>query len=535
MADNTYTIPELDQIGSIDIADLLIIEDVSLDKTFKTSIFTLFTPLRLNKPNDNIGIGYNPNAQYKFGVSGESEFQGNITASNVFMQQLTAAGLATFSTYGSGNNILNEAPYLLGVDVDGNLKEVELSALSGSDNLGDHTATQSLDLNSQSLINALVLKAAVGTIRVKNSSDEDIFVFGEISEVPYNVSKINFIAEDDLFFTKYGDGTLLDNSSPYLLGVTSNGTVKEVEFSAVSPIVIQNEVSTGDPLYTSIKTIGFDVGQLKVGKEYAIESDLARVELPNGDFAYPKMMVINRGDNTADADMIENKINYLTTKASDAWQKSGILQGVVPADRNLVFTTNAYGTTTIGPNHSISPSDRVDADDIVKSSLFVGSSAIAPFTSSDSQLVIADGQWSERGDRMISMTNFRSYVFGAVPSKIFSQKESNYTFDIKDGYTCIVEIEAITKVNSIGDSSLSIGDVCMVQAKYIVDNNSGVISTKKVGSDTSTALGLTTLSLATSISTDPTNKTATIFITATNLGTNGSALGSVKANFTWIK
>jgi hypothetical protein len=177
----------------------------------------------------------------------------------------------------------------------------------------------------------------------------------------------------------------------------------------------------------------------------------------------------------------------------------------------------------------------VDADDIVKSSLFVGSSAVAPFTSSDSQLVIADGQWSERGDRMISMTNLRVYVLGAVPSRIFSQKESGYTFDIKDGYTCIVEIEAITKVDSIGDSSLSIGDICMVQAKYIVDNNSGVISTKKVGSDTSTPLGITTLSLATSISTDPSNKTASIFITATNLGTNGSALGSVKANFTWIK
>ena len=535
MADNTYTIPELDQIGSIDIADLLIIEDVSLDKTFKTSIFTLFNPLRLNKQNDNIGIGYNPVAQYKFGVSGESEFQGNMTASNISMQQLTAAGAVTLSTYGSGSNILNTAPYLLAVDADGVLKEVELSTLSGSDNLGDHTATESLDLNSQSIINALVLKAAVGTIRVKNSSDEDIFVFGEAGEVPYNTSKIDFIAEDDLFFTKYGDGTLLDNSSPYLLGVTANGTVKEVEFSAVSPIVIQNEVSTGNPLYTFTKTIGFDIGQLKVGKQYGVLTDFSTIVLPNGDFAYSKLMVINRGDNTADADMIENKINYLTTKMSDAWQKSGILQGVSSADKDLVFAINSYGTTTIGPNHSISPANRVDADDIVKSSLFVGSSAIAPFSSSDSQLVIADGQWAERGDRMISMTNFRSYVLGATPSRIYSQKEPSYTFDIKDGYTCIVEVEAITKVDSIGDSSLSIGDVCMVQAKYIVDNNSGVISTKKVGSDTSTALGLTTLSLATSISTDPSNKTATIFITATNLGTNGGALGSVKANFTWIK
>jgi hypothetical protein len=535
MADNTYTIPELDQIGSIDIADLLIIEDVSLDKTFKTSILTLFNPLRLNKQGDNIGIGYNPNAQYKFGVSGASEFQGDMTAANISMQQLIAAGAVTFSNYGSGNNILNTAPYLLAVDSNGDLKEVELSVLSASDNLGDHTATESLNLDSQSIVNALVLKAAVGTIRVKNSADEDIFVFGETSEVPYNTSKIDFIAEDDLFFTKFGDGTLLDNSSPYLLGVTSSGTVKEVEFSAVSPIVIQNEVSTGDPLYTSIKTIGFDIGQLKVGKEYGILTDLARVELPNGDFAYPKMMVINRGDNTADADMIENKVNYLTANISDAWQKAGVLQGVSSSDRNLVFSTNSYGTTTIGPNHSISPSDRIDADDIVKSSLFVGSSAVAPFSSSDSQLVIADGQWSERGDRMISMTNLRSFVFGAVPSKIFSQKEPNYTFDIKDGYTCIVEIEAITKVDSVGDSSLSIGDVCMVQAKYIVDNNSGVISTKKVGSDSFTALGLTTLELATSISTDPTNKTVSIFITATNLGTNGSALGSVKANFTWIK
>ena len=117
MADNTYTIPELDQIGSIDIADLLIIEDVSLDKTFKTSILTLFTPLRLNKQNDNIGIGYNPNAQYKFGVSGESEFQGNMTAANISMQQLTAAGAVTLSTYGSGSNILNTAPYLLAVEM----------------------------------------------------------------------------------------------------------------------------------------------------------------------------------------------------------------------------------------------------------------------------------------------------------------------------------------------------------------------------------------------------------------------------------
>jgi len=535
MADNTYTIPELDQIGSIDIADLLIIEDVSLDKTFKTSILTLFNPLRLNKQDDNIGIGYNPNAQYKFGVSGESEFQGDMTAANVSMQGLTAAAEVTLSNYGSGNNILNTAPYLLAVDASGNLKEIELSVLSGSDNLGNHTATESLDLKSQSIINALVLQAAGGIISVKNSSDEDIFVFGGSGEVSSNTSKIDFIAEDDLYFTKYGDGILLDNSSPYLLGVTASGTVTEVEFSAVSPIVIQNEVSTGDPLYTSIKTIGFDTGQLKVGKEYGIESDLSRVELPNGDFAYPKMMVINRGDNTADADMIENKINYLTTKVSDAWQKAGVLLGVSSSDRNLVFSTNSYGTTTIGPNHSISPVDRVDADDIVKSSLFVGSSAVAPFTSSDSQLVIADGQWSERGDRMISMTNLRVYVLGAVPSRIFSQKESGYTFDIKDGYTCIVEIEAITKVDSIGDSSLSIGDICMVQAKYIVDNNSGVISTKKVGSDTSTPLGITTLSLATSISTDPSNKTASIFITATNLGTNGSALGSVKANFTWIK
>ena len=84
-------------------------------------------------------------------------------------------------------------------------------------------------------------------------------------------------------------------------------------------------------------------------------------------------------------------------------------------------------------------------------------------------------------------------------------------------------------------ASLSVGDVAVLECQYIVDNNSGVISYKKVGTDTSTGLGVTTLSLASSMSAVPANKEVNLFITATNLGTTGIANVSTQMNYTWIK
>lgn len=533
MADNTYTIPELDTIGSIDpLTDLLIIEDTTLDKTFKTTLNGLLAPITLRKDNNNVGIRYTPQLEYAFGVFGDTEMQGNLLVVNVNSTQLSATADLLLPAYGEGNKVLNTADYLLGVNANGDVIEVEKSTILAADNLGNHTATEALQMAGFEIQQVNIVRINTESmLEVKDVSDTSLFT---LNSVLCNI-KTPLTVDGVATLSTYGAGNNIDNSVPYILGVTALGLVKEYELTTISPIVEQNEVITGDPAYTSIRTIGFDSGQLKVGKEYAMESNLSQIELPDGDLHTAKLMVISKGDNTADADMIDNKIDYMTIFNSDAWSKNGTLLAVQTSDINNVLTVSEHGTMTIGPNHSISPADRTGADDIVKSSLIVGSSALAPFSSSDTHLIIADGNRSTRGDSMISLTNMRGQLLGSVPSRVRSQKESGFTFNIKDGYTCMLTVTAVAKVSSVGDSSLSVGDVAVLECQYIVDNNSGVISYKKVGTDTSTGLGVTTLSLASSMSAVPANKEVNLFITATNLGTTGIANVSTQMNYTWIK
>ena len=108
MADNTYTIPELDTIGSIDpLTDLLIIEDTTLDKTFKTTLNGLLAPITLRKDNNNVGIRYTPQLEYAFGVFGDTEMQGNLLVVNVNSTQLSATADLLLPAYGEGNKVLN--------------------------------------------------------------------------------------------------------------------------------------------------------------------------------------------------------------------------------------------------------------------------------------------------------------------------------------------------------------------------------------------------------------------------------------------
>ena len=532
MADNTYTVPELDTIGSINpLQDLLIIEDVSLGKTFKTTVFQLLQPFRFNYANESVGIGYTPSVDFKFGVFGNVEIQGNIITSNATVESLTANQDVIFQSYGIGSKLDNTVNYILGADASGNIVEIETSSITASDNLGDHIATQSLDLNSQSLINVTdIFALSESLISIKDSSSANLMTIGSAG---VNILKPVLISES-LGLSSYGLGNNIDNNSAYLLSVTASGAVKEYEINNISPIsLITSATLSGSSMYEDY-IIGYGDGQFLAGREDNLRNDYS-MDLPNGDNVYSKTYININEDSLLDDFYTENKCDYFQIMNTNYWESGSILNGVSSSDRITTMLLHKSGTMVLGPDHDISPPDRIDDEDFVKTSLFIGNSAVAPYSSSNTHLIIADGKNSARGDKMVSITNKGGTVIGSIPSRIVSQKNPSYTLQVKDGYSCVVDVTALVKVSSIGDSSLAIGDLATVKASFILNNNAGTLSSEQIGSDTSTSLGATTLSVATSISNDPSEKSFTIFLNATNLGTNGFAKVSAQLNYTWLK
>ena len=533
MADNTFTIPELDQIGTINqFQDLLIIEDVSLGKTFKTTVLQFMNPFRINQTIENVGVGYTPPADVKFGVFGNAEMTGNITAVDSVFQNLTVDHSVVLNDYGSGSLVDNTVNYILGVSSNGSLIEIETSSITASDNLGDHKATQSLDMDNQSIVNVTnIIGQSESVIKIKDSSSSDLATFNSTS---VSVLK-SFSASSDVSFDSYGAGNLIDNTASYLLAVSTSGAVKEYELTNLSPIqLITSALLSGETDLYEDYVVGLGDGQFILGEKLNVNNNYS-IDLPSGDNVYSKTYININENSSLDDFYTENKCDYFQIMNTNFWSSGSIINGVSLSDRLTTMTLHKSGTMTLGPDHSISPADRVDENDFVKTSLFVGNSAVAPYSSSNTHLIIADGKNSTRGDKMVSITNKGGTVIGSIPSRIVSQKNPSYTLQVKDGYSCIVDVTALVKVSSVGDSSLAIGDLATVKASFILNNDGGTLSSEQIGSDVSTSLGATTLSIATSISNDPAEKSFTIFLNATNLGTNGFAKVSAQFNYTWLK
>ena len=203
-----------------------------------------------------------------------------------------------FAEYGTGDNIDNSVTYVLGVDGDGDLVEVEASSLAGTttniyNSDGSLDGNRTMDLLNNSLdfdmgnadINFNVdgsgdldiVLGSTGDFEVFDGSNIALAVNGD-GDVGVGIQDANAdfeVAEDwNIRFAEYGTGDNIDNSVTYVLGVDGDGDLVEVETSSLggsSSVNIYNSDGTLDANRTVSQT-SFDL-TFDNDDDFIIQSD----------------------------------------------------------------------------------------------------------------------------------------------------------------------------------------------------------------------------------------------------------------------